>query len=102
VLDLNGKINNRRLAGTPFWCQQYRMRAQERKGKGNISWYVPAFESIESVKDPDLAEELRIRAEAIYRSNVVSHDEEERLMGGEDKGRRDTYESRPRSRGSVY
>jgi hypothetical protein len=102
VLDLNGKINNRRLAGTPFWCQRYKMWAQLRKGKGNISWYVPAFESMEAIKDPDLAETLRIRAESIYRSNVVSHDEEERLQGGEDKGRRDTYQGRDRSRGSNY
>lgn len=102
VMDLLGKINSRRIGGVPWWAQEYRMRTNER-GKGtNISWSVPAFDAVGTLTDKALIEELRQRSEAIYKANVVSYDEEERLQGKEDVKRRDSYQGVNRSRGSTY
>ena len=104
VMELLGKINSRRIGGTPWWAQTYVMRTQRRtrSGASNISWFVPAFDAAPNLTDRALIEELRQRSEAIYKANVVSYDEEERLQGKEDKGRRDTYEGRNRNPASPH
>lgn len=105
VMELLGKVNSRRMGGVPWWAQTYNMKTQRRTraGSTNISWFVPQFEAAPNLQDKDLIEELRLRSEAIYRANVVSTDEEERLQGKETvKGRRDSYQGVNRSRGSDY
>lgn len=83
ILDLHGRINARYLGGQPFWTQVYRMNAFE-KNNGRFSWYVPQFENLDPLTDKRLIADLEVRSQAIYRANVVSTDEDERLQGGDD------------------
>lgn len=102
VMELLGKINSRRIGGVPWWAQEYRMKTTERGRGTNISWSVPAFEAIGTLSDKALIEELRQRSEAIYKANVVSYDEDERLQGTEAKGKRDAYQGRNRNPNSPH
>jgi len=102
IIDLNGKVLNRHNGGTPHYAQVYKMGARVRKGAGKISWYVPTFEPEGNLTDKALIADLKERSLAIHRANVKTYDEDERLGGKEEKGRRDTYEGRPRQRESRY
>ena len=87
VLDLHGRIRSRVMGGTPFFAQQYLMRAQIKKGSGNIQWFVPQFANLPDLTDKALIEELQHRSEMIYRANVVAADElEENANGGRRRG----------------
>jgi hypothetical protein len=103
VVDMNGRVNSRHIGGTPFYAQQYRMRAQTRRS-GKIEWFVPAFDNLPALTDKRLIEELRERAAVIYKANVTTFDEDERLAGGDGGGGRAQKrpQGRERNRESNY
>lgn len=105
VLDLNGRVNSRHIGGTPFWAQRYTMRAYLRKGAKNLSWYVPSFANLPPLADKHLIEELKARSESIYRANVTTYDEDERLSGRDGQGHGKPSprpQGRERNRDSTY